>query len=177
MIPDWTPHTLAVLAALGTVGAVVIAVLGGLLHRFLAWMGLRRSRPSVSLSFDPQHDLGREAVQLGGEEPLYPALYARIRVENEPGRRAATGVEVIPSEIVPLDPSPNIDAKDWRRDTIRSFGPLGWTHTDPPALTLGPGAVRTVDLGLVIDAPGETTFRLGLKVQPASGLQNLPPGS
>jgi hypothetical protein len=130
----------------------------------------------VSLSFDPQHDLGREAVQLGGEGPLYPALYARIRVENEPGRRAATGVEVIPSEIVPLDPSPNIDAKDWRRDTIRSFGPLGWTHTDPPALTLGPGAVRTVDLGLTVDAPGETTFRLGLKVQPASGLQNLPPG-
>ena len=174
---DWSGHTLDVMIVLGTVGAVVVAVLAGLLRRFLAWIGERRSRPSVTLKFDPETDLAPEGVQFTQQfGQTYDAIYARLRAENASDGRAAEQVEVVVSEIEPLEPSENIDPKDWSERIIRSFGSLGWSSVESPSLTLGPGASRLIDLGWIIDVHGDCTFHMGLKVQPASGIQNLAPG-
>jgi hypothetical protein len=179
----WSDHTLQVLTAIGTVGAVGVAVLAGLFRRFFEWRRERRTRPDLLLRYDGDRDLTVETVVLpvqmpdGSEQELrLPALYARLRVENSLRRRAATGVEVIVAEIDPVTPSPSLSAAAWRAETIRSYSPLGWTHTEPPALTLGPGALRTVDLGMVIDHAAAPEFRVGLQVSPASGVDALPPG-
>lgn len=174
---DWSDHTLDVMVVVGTVGAVLVAIFAGLLSRFLAWVGERRSRPSVTLKYDPEIDLAPEGVQFTQQfGKTYAAIYARLRAENASDGRAAEGVEVVVSQIEPLEPSENIDPKDWNDQTIRSFGSLGWSSVVSPSLTLGPGATRLVDLGWIVDVSGDHTFHLGLKVQPASGRQDLAPG-
>ncbi len=52
---------------------------------------------------------------------------------------------------------------------------LSWTHADPPDLTIGPGAMRTVDLGR-IEGDNDPYFTLGLPVIPASRIDRMPAG-
>jgi hypothetical protein len=174
----WSSHTLEVLIAVGTVGAVIVAVLGGLLRRLLGWVYDLFARPRLKLVFDPKTDLAIETVRVvrDGSEERFPAAFMRLRISNSSGARAADGVEVLLAEVEPLTPSPNIDPAGWRPEVIRSYGALGWTHTTQPDLTIGPGATRLVDLGYVVDHPEDISFHMALQVQPESGVQNLAPG-
>lgn len=174
---DWSEHTLRVLAVLGTVGAVIVAVslatLRGVWRSYHSWS----RRPQLTLAFDPKTDFVKELVQFTPGARKYAAIYARLRVWNETGRRAAQGVQVLVTEIVPVRHSENIAKEGWRTETLRNFGALGWTHSDPPGLTLGPGATRTVDFGSITDT-NDPVFTLGIpaNVKPVSGFDRLPAG-
>jgi hypothetical protein len=48
--------------------------------------------------------------------------------------------------------------------------------SNPPELTLGPGATRTVDLGYLVDAQDHHSFTIAMPTRPFSGIQHLPPG-
>lgn len=174
----WSDHTLTVLVALGTVGAVIVAVLGSAIRRTLLAIRSRRTRPVLTLSFDEKADLQLEAVTTGGlATPLFPALYVRLRVSNAIRRRAAEGVEVLVTRVRPVEPSPLLGS-GWRTEPLANLGALGWTHSAPPDLTLGPGAARTVDLATVIDHPqNAAAIVLAMPVQPASGFNQLAAGS
>jgi hypothetical protein len=132
-------HTLRVLTALGTTGAVIALVfletIRGVLRSWREW----RRRPILSLTHDPSVDVAREVV--GTVEQTTPAAYVRLGVENEPGRRNAPAVEVTVKRVDQIDGDPNDNMP------THNMGPLGWTHRDPLLSQLGPGARRTVVLG------------------------------
>ena len=78
-------------------------------------------------------------------------------------------------ETLALDP--NWNSPEFSTDTRDNLGPLGWTHSSPPELTIGPGGSRTVDLGHVIDSAKHVYFTLLMPSAPLSGVQYLVPGS
>jgi hypothetical protein len=172
---DWSEHTLRVLTALGTAGAVVVAV--GLAISRGAWSALRRrvTRPALSIAYDPDIDLTEEMVRFTEGSRAYRATYVRLRIANRSGRRAAEGVEVLLSEVIPKVQADGFMPDAWRREAIRHLGTLGWTSSQPPGLTIGPGVTRTVDLGMVTDT-NDLVFTLGVTVIPVSGLHRLAPG-
>jgi hypothetical protein len=184
LIPTWTHHTLEVLTAVGTVGAVIVAVFGALSRA--VWRSLRekRTRPVVRLDYEPETGLQEEALVTvisgpGGtvQSLPRPAAFARLRVINKIGHRAAEGVQVLLSSPEPIEKAAVIADDKWRSRTVWSVGALGWTHADPPDLTIGPGAMRTVDLGR-IEGAGDPFFTLGLPdaQRPASGIDRMPAG-
>src|SRR5687768_15493534 len=92
---DWSQHTLDVLTALGTTGAVlavlVLALLSGTWRAYRRW----RRRPVLKLAFDRSMHLNPEGIALDGDDTVSRAAYVRLAVTNEDGRAAAHGVEVL----------------------------------------------------------------------------------
>jgi hypothetical protein len=165
---SWSEHTLRVLTALGTTGAVIALVVvettKGSLRRWREW----RMRPDLRLTHDPDIDIGREVTVLG-RAPKATA-YVRIGVENAGGRRAAPAVEVTVKRVDQLDGEPN------DRLPTHNMGPLSWTHRDPLLNQLGRGVKRTVVLGALL--AGGTRFHVGLGISPPfRGVDLLGPGT
>jgi hypothetical protein len=77
--------------------------------------------------------------------------------------------------VLPLQKAEALTEDSWRTKPITNLGPLGWTTSSPPELTLGPGASRTVDLGHTSDADAYV-FTLGMPIVPATGVHRLPAG-
>lgn len=172
---DWTPHTLDVLIALGTTGAVFVALAIALGRGFREW----RHRPELVLLHDPDTDVRIELAEPMPGSTL-PIPYMRLGVYNRRGRRAAEDVEVIVEEVRAIEPRKLLGSDTWCGNgwTVRNFGPLAWTHVKPPALRIGPGVMRTVDLGRVLasNAYASGRFILGLQSEPRSEVHLLLPG-
>jgi hypothetical protein len=171
---EWTEHTLRVLTALGTAGAVIVAV-GLALTRWVFGIG---KRPRLTLSHDPTTDVSQEQVGMpmlgvGREITINtPAGYLRLGVSNRRGRHAASGVEVLVIRVEAIEQrevSGNVtvweggsgEREPWK-GPASNLGRLAWTHVDPPELTIGPGIRRTVDLGYAVT----TIPRFRLAVSP-----------
>lgn len=150
--------------AVGTVGAVVLAVLGTLIHRFWEWY----RRPVLTLNFgnrDPWRRLGRAQ-----DNAVYS--FFRISVENT-GHRIAYGVKGFAFEFLNADGSARED-----------FDPIAlhWAGTGfdaTPLVNLLPGQREFLDVvqvmhsdqkERVLDA-SETQFLLIPQVPIPRGLQ------
>lgn len=156
----------AVLTAVGTVGAVVVAV--GL-QAWLAWRE-RRSRPELSLAFDP-HYVATETNPKG--EPID---YLRLAVSNAEGKRSAEDVQLLILEIQEVSAGPGGGGQRiWLANPA-----LAWANSvDPlPRMTIPPGATRYADVGCWLQAFGVAQLDLHLKVVPVPGSQRhvVPPG-
>lgn len=187
---EWSEHTLTVLTALGTVGAVIVALVLALAR----WVFETGNRPKLTFTHDPANDVSREDVAM----PVFfgtqrattntPAAFLRLGVSNQSGRHAASGVEVLVVRIEASEqqqvsgmPStweagqqPGEERKVWK-GPVSNLGLLGWTHVEPPELTIGPGIRRTVDLGWKLSETPE--FTLAVSPPPRSGSHALTPGT
>jgi hypothetical protein len=157
----WSEHTLRVLTALGTTGAVIALVLvettKGLRR---AWTEHRR-RPELTLAHDPEIDRTSEI----GFHPQQPAtaapqqmVYIRLAARNKKGRRAAEGVEVSVVRLEQLEGSEN------KRLPAHNVGPLAWSHRDPIQSRLGPGASSSVALGYGFTGENDLRFYIDLGI-------------
>jgi hypothetical protein len=147
---DWSPHTIDVVTAVGTAGAVIVAV--GVTTLSSTWRAIRAwmKAPRLSLQHDPATDVAQDAVGEQGTITSSPALYVRLGVSNAPKRHAAQGVEVLLEKVEPVWPAEGVSMEEWVHATVRhNLGPLGWTHIEPRELVVGPGVRRTVDLGFL----------------------------
>jgi hypothetical protein len=169
---SWSDHTLRVLTALGTTGAVIALVVVETAKGSVRTWRDHRKRPLLSLTHEPDVDIGREVTVGGpGQDPGHrTTAYVRLGVENAAGRRAASAVEVTVKRVEQLEGD-----HDDRLPTY-NMGPLGWTHRDPLLNKLGPGVRRTVVLGALV-ASG-TRFHVGLDIAPPhTGVDLLGPGT
>jgi hypothetical protein len=139
---SWSRHTLGVLTALGTAGAVIALVVVETTKGIFRRTRERRTRPLLSVSHDAKVDITREE----GPHPqnandLRQIGYVRLGISNAGGRRAAVAVEVTIKRLEQLhgEPNPKLPA--------HNVGPLGWTHRAPPFGQFAPGVRRTVALG------------------------------
>jgi hypothetical protein len=158
---SWSEHTLRVLTALGTTGAVIALVLvettKGLRR---AWAEHRR-RPELTLAHDSEIDRTSEI----GFHPQQPPtagpmrmVYLRLAVRNKKGRRAADGVEV---SIVRVE---QLDGHDNDRLPAHNMGPLTWSHRDPLQSRLGPGAASSAAIGYGFTGVNDLRFFIDLGV-------------
>lgn len=116
-----------VFAAVGTVGAVVLAL-------YRDFIRAKRRRPSVDLRFDASGGDQVIVRTAGGSD----AAYVRLRVTNEKGKDSADDVQVLVTEVRPQDGSP-----------VTALGlPLIWTGSLPPVTVapVHPGHERPIDL-------------------------------
>jgi hypothetical protein len=90
---EWIIAGAAMVGAVGTVAAVAYA-----LYRD-TWRE-KRHRPHLSLYFDPSPSPSNLDVVTAGKPVMH---WARLRVENEPGRRTAEEVEVLVLSFRPID--------------------------------------------------------------------------
>lgn len=167
---SWSEHTLAVLTALGTTGAVIALVV---VETTKDWLGRHRharTQPDLRLTHDANVDVAREVATVG-QTPTGTA-FVRLGVENAAGRRAASAVEVTVKRVDRIE-GPRFSNLP---PTTHNIGPLGWTHRDPVNNQLGPGVRRTVVLGAI--AEDSSPFQVGLGIPPPnSGVDILPPGT
>jgi hypothetical protein len=114
-----------------------------------AWSLLRArvTRSALSMSFDLATDMAEAFVLFSQGSRPYRAIYVRLPIGNRRRRRAAEGVEAIVAEVAPIQQAEGFMPEGWRTEVTRNLGTLGWTHVQPPELRLGPGVMRTVDLG------------------------------
>ena len=163
---DWSKHTLDVLIALGTTGAVIVAV--GI--AVITSLFRRRRRPSLTLSHDPDSDRTVEMwvhrlATMGSRAALSAC------VSDAPGKHAAEDVQVF---VVAVNGVPV------------NFGPLGWTHIGEAVgagtdfvwipgtkQTLGPGITRTVDLGYAVSSTA--FFTLAVHPEPLTDAHHIEP--
>jgi hypothetical protein len=172
----WSKHTLDVLTAIGTVGAVVVVLVVSLMGWTWRAFTARRRRPDLELLFDPLTNLNEEKVSLDGGKTLLPAAYVRLTVRNGLRSDAAQGVQVLITRVERAGaPDPNEPLERDYEPRV-NLGPLPWTHTDERTLVLGPGASRTIDLGYLVERDDIDWFTLPLPTNPFSGVQYLPRG-
>jgi hypothetical protein len=179
---EWTEHSLRVLTALGTAGAVIVAIVLALAR----WVFDAGNRPRLILTHDPTTDQAEETAGV----PMFgfpgqtmttpatmntPAAYLRLGVSNKRGRRAASGVEVLVVRVEALEQDQIGEKKTVWEGPVSNLGLLGWTHIDPPGLTIGPGIRRTVDLGRQLTE--HPYFTLGVVPPPRGEKQKLTPGT
>lgn len=148
---EWVVAGAAVVAALGTLSAVLVA-----LYRdtWREW----RSRPLLSLHLDPiWTESNRDLFWQQGQ---YPAHWLRPRVKNEKGRRSAEDVEVLVTAFYALGG----EEEAWQPPL--DTHPLRWSATQDPRVQIPPGVSRHVDL-LMFPAPAVSDG--------AGGALNAPP--
>lgn len=134
---EWIVAGAAVVAAFGTLSAVLVA-----LYRD-TWRE-RRSRPLLSLHLDPiWTESNRDLFWQQGQSP---ALWLRPRVGNENGRRSAEDVEVLVTAFLALGG----DEEAWQPPL--DIYPLRWSATQDSRVQIPPGVSRHVDL-LMFPAP------------------------
>lgn len=159
----------AVLTAVGTVGAVMVAV--GL-QAWLDWKQ-RTSRPELTLHFDAHMKTQETNPATGAQMD-----YLRLAVSNAEGKDTAEDVEVLVVEIQELATSP---AGSGGRRVWLANPALGWANSlDPlPRMTIPPGTTRYVDVGrwLQLESPvAELSFVLSVVPEPGSNRHILTPG-
>jgi hypothetical protein len=134
------------LIAVGTIGAVVVALYVGVIRP-------RLRRPSLSLGFDGVDEEDAVIVQSAApvktwQQPTIDTAYLRLRVCNRESRDTAEDVEVLVERVRELaprvgnQPSPSPALGNW---------PLPWSLSDPTTtrLNIPPGVERHVDLAHV----------------------------
>src|SRR4051794_13476535 len=125
MVSDVT----AVVAAVATVGAVIVALFQDRLRRLL-WS------PRVTLT----PDVSRFAVLTGGA--YVPHAFLRLRVEVDARRANAEDVQLL---LLSSPPPPLLGGVE-AIDRSELLVPLRWSFTHEPAVTLALGAARFVDV-------------------------------
>jgi hypothetical protein len=177
---NWSKHTLDVLTAIGTVGAVVVALSLTLIRWTWRAATARRRRPRPCLLFDPATNINSEKVPLDGSERRETTLlaaYVRLTVRNPPRSDAAQAVQVLITRVERTSqPDPDVPPEN-DYEPHENLGPLPWTHSAETTLILGPGASRTIDLGFLVEREQTDWFSLALPTKPVSGVQYLPPGA
>jgi hypothetical protein len=172
----WSQHTLDLLIVLGTVGAVVLALILAL----TAWVGRRRRRPKLRLSHDPRVDRTEEAWGNG-----HHAAFVRLAVTNARGRHAAEETEVLVVALKQIEARRDLyeetGVASWADGRRVNFAPLAWTHIfDRTSLTVAPSVRRTVDLGYLTDelygTDPEVRLALAVNPVPKNYLNLIPPG-
>jgi hypothetical protein len=156
----WIEGTATVVAALGTVGAVVLALW---LQVYRAW----RRKPSLTMSYSADPNSGCWA-------PVYreghQALWLRFSVSNATGKDTARDVQVLVTRV---------ETPSERRELVPG-GPLHWTDLRSPTVDLPAGISRMIDIAQV-ELPADTQkgTALWLKVSPVPGdtRHRLEPGS
>jgi hypothetical protein len=145
----------AALTAIGTVGAVIVAV--GL----QLWLNYREKsrRPKLTLAFD-SHQKVDEQNPAGATIP-----YLRVAVTNDRERNTAEDVELLV-----------LDVQEYATSSVGSGGrnvwlanpALGWTNSlhAAPTMTIPPGATRYADVGCWI---GVVPLEFHLMVVPTPG--------
>jgi hypothetical protein len=162
------------LIALGTVGAVIVAL-------FIAgWQARRidRRRPVLSLSLDDAFGLTKETVAYldsnGEVNATSPAYYLRLSVTNENGKDAASAVELFPAQYR----EQSADAAD--APTFASFPPFAWTHLSRAVVDVPAGVTRLIDLARFALSPSvyapKDTLELLVTPQPNDQRHLLAPG-
>lgn len=128
------------LTAIGTVGAVIVALCVALFQGFWTW----KKRPVLTLSFDPESDL--DLIRGVGVGRGRSGHWLRLQVHNKTGKRSAHDAEVLVVELKlgaansivhagrPLDNAP----LRWS-SLMRDGQPM--THVSIP-----PGLTRRIDL-------------------------------
>jgi hypothetical protein len=177
VLADVTTPVTSWLTAVGTVGAVIVAL-------WLAWRGDRRAearRPQLSVAFDDTTGLVNEKttyrrteaiITTGSPVPVEVVLgqglaaYLRIEVNNDAGHDAAEDVEVLLSRVFTMTP----DTKELEVVDI-SFPGFPWTHVGATRLTIPAGVKRTIDVARVHDDPPDKGMAgvLELLVEPTPG--------
>lgn len=159
----------AVLTAVGTVGAVIVAV--GL----QVWLSSkqRRSRPQLTLHFD-SHMKTQETNPVTGAQ----MDYLRLAVSNAQGKDTAADVEVLVLEIEELaaGPAGSGGRRVWLANTA-----LGWANSLDivPRMTIPPGATRYIDVGRWLQLQGpapELSLVLSVVPEPGSNRHILSSG-
>jgi hypothetical protein len=168
-VREWLIAVGTVVAALGTLAAVVVAL--ALAQR--AERSARRRRPSLELSFDPTHGIRRELLSYSDRSG--PGAYVRFGVKNAPGKDAAEDVEVLLAEIL----VPSFTEDDQAIDV--SFPGFQWTHTTSTRLTIPAGVVRDIDIARLHELPPDpglaSKLELLMSPPPADGRQFLDGGT
>ncbi len=154
------------LTAIGTVGAVVVA-LG--LQLVLFWREKRR-RPRLTLAFD-DHQRTEEMYQPGNK----PAVYLRTAVSNAEGKETARDVELLLLEVEEFS---HTSVGSGGRTIWLANPALGWTHSfdaelryQLPRQSIPPGATRYVDVGRWLqleDGTYDLSFVLSVIPEPVS---------
>jgi hypothetical protein len=157
----WIETAATVVAALGTVGAVVLAL----------WLQVyreRRRKPSLRLVYsaaDPASEAWAPVYREG-----HQALWLRFSVCNATGKDTARDVQVLVTRVV----TPR------ERSELVPGGPLHWTDLRSPTIDLPAGISRKVDVAqLELPASTQAGTVLWLKVSPVEGdtRHRLEPGS
>jgi hypothetical protein len=172
---SWSEHTLRVLTALGTTGAVIALVFLEVTKGLIRSWREHRHRPELTLTHDHEIDITSEV----GLQPFQPTTtgpdrmtYVRLAVRNAKGRRAAEGLEV---SVVRVK---QIEGERDKRLPTHNMGPLVWSHRDPLQSRLGPGASSSAALGFGVVGANDGRFFIDLGVAwPKSGVSILGPGS
>jgi hypothetical protein len=166
-VRDW-------LTAIGTVGAVIVAVAS-------AWWVERRAharRPKLSLAFDRESGVHTETVTAlhpdGTPAAHWPAAHLRFEVTNARGKDAADDVEVLLTAV-------RIVEHDLVRVIEISFPGFQWTHHQTTRLMIPPGVTRSVDICRVHEnAPVGSGYggqlELAVLPEPGDGRHKLAPG-
>lgn len=156
----------AALTAIGTVGAVIVAV--GL----QAWLSKkeRDRRPKLTLAFD-SHMRADEADQHGNTLP-----YLRLAVTNAERKETARDVEIL---ILGIEEYATSQAGSGGRQIWLANAALAWANSvDPlPRMSIPPGATRYLDIGcwIQLQIVAELNLRLSIVPQPHDDRHFLPP--
>jgi hypothetical protein len=155
------------LTAIGTVGAVIVAV--GL-QCWLSWRE-RRGRPKLTLEFD-RHMRADETDQQGNTLP-----YLRLAVTNAEGKDTARDVEIL---VVSIEEYAITQVGGGKRQIWLANPALAWANSvDPvPRMSIPPGATRYVDVGcwVQVEMVAEVNLRLSVVPPPNSNRHLLRPG-
>lgn len=117
----------AILAAAGTLAAVILAL-------YLQYWQDRRTRPSLSLHFDPS-----TADISIVDRPPWVEVWVRFRVANARGRKTARRVSVLALNVRRLD------GGAVSRDTI-PVRELSWSDVERGDMDIPPGVERRIDV-------------------------------
>lgn len=153
----------AALTAIGTVGAVLVAV--G--QQWWSHRKERSARPRLTLQFDAH----KRANEVGPDGTLIP--YLRMAVTNAPGKETAADVEILILDVQEFGTGP---VGSGGRQVWLANPALGWANSlDPvPRMTIPPGATRYVDVGRWLhDIP----LSFVLRVVPEPGKRQAHPHS
>jgi hypothetical protein len=137
-VMDWLRTGAALLGAVGTVLAVILAL-------WLQWFRIERRRPSLTLDFDPTLD--RVNVPQRADAPQEPRDYrshwVRPRVTNERDGDSAVDVEVV---LVRVEARDSETGRSSQREHNLEGLSLKWSEVKAEKATLPPGVTRHIDL-------------------------------
>ena len=159
----------AALTAVGTVGAVVVAV--GLQW----WLSdqAKKHRPQLALAFD-KHARATEVNQAGASLP-----YLRLAVTNAAGKETARDVEVLLLDIEERAKSP---AGSGGRRIWLANPAMGWANSlaPLPQMSIPRGATRYLDIcrwAQLTDIPHRSSLLLCVVPEPGTNRHVLGPGA
>jgi hypothetical protein len=154
-VTDWLGTVAALIGAVGTLGAVFLAL-------WLQWLRVQRRRPSLTLHFDKTRD--RVSVPQRAkdrQEPLdYRSHWVRPRVTNKTGGDSAEDVEIVLVRVEALD---NETGRSSQRESNLEGLSLKWSEVKSAKASVPPGVTRHFDLvhvdNMRVEADGNVVKR------------------